>query len=44
MAVVYPGLVNIDNSQLTVTTINVYDENQKTHTYDLTDQFPDSLM
>ena len=30
MAVVYPGLVNIDNSQLTVTTINVYDENQKT--------------
>ena len=41
MAVVYPGLVNIDNSQLTVTTINVYDENQKTHTYDLTDQFPE---
>ena len=40
MAVVYPGLVNIDNSHLTVTTINVYDENQKTHTYDLSDQFP----
>lgn len=41
MAVVYPGLVNIDNSQLTVTTINVYDENQNTQTYDLTDQFPE---
>ena len=41
MAVVYPGLVNIDNSDITVTTVNVYDDNQRTHTYDLSDQFPD---
>lgn len=41
MAVVYPGLVNIDNSQIEVTTVNVYDESQKTNTYDLTSQFPD---
>ena len=40
MAVVYPGLVNIDNSDITVTTVNVYDDNQRTHTYDLSDQFP----
>ena len=40
MAVVYPGLVNIDNSQIDVTTVNVYDDNQRTHTYDLSDQFP----
>ncbi len=38
MAVVYPGLVNIDNSPITVTTVNVYDDNQRTHTYDLSDQ------
>lgn len=47
MAVVYPGLVNIDNSQIEVTTVNVYDESQKTNTYDLTSQFPawdDSLQ
>jgi hypothetical protein len=41
MAVVYPGLVNIDGSTITVNTVNVYDDNQRTHTYDLTDQFPD---
>ena len=41
MAVVYPGLVNIDNSQIEVNTVNVYDDNQRTHTYDLSDQFPD---
>ena len=41
MAVVYPGLVNIDASTITVTTVNVYDDNQRTHTYDLSDQFPD---
>ncbi|MAE81837.1 MAG: hypothetical protein CMB80_03810 [Flammeovirgaceae bacterium] len=40
MSVVYPGLVNVDNSPITVTTINVYDDNQRTHTYDLSDQFP----
>jgi hypothetical protein len=40
MSVVYPGLVNIDNSPITVTTINVYDDNQRTYTYDLTDQIP----
>tara|TARA_B100001059_G_scaffold134263_1_gene134521 strand:+ start:21939 stop:22361 length:423 start_codon:yes stop_codon:yes gene_type:complete len=40
MAVVYPGLVNIDNSQIEVNTVNVYDDNQRTHTYDLSDQFP----
>lgn len=40
MAVVYPGLVNIDNSQIDVTTVNVYDESQKTNIYDLTSQFP----
>jgi len=40
MAVVYPGLVNIDNSPINVTTVNVYDDNQRTHTYDLTDQIP----
>ena len=33
MAVVYPGLVNIDASTITVTTVNVYDDNQRTHTY-----------
>jgi hypothetical protein len=41
MAVVYPGLVNIDASTITVTTVNVYDDNQRTHTYDLTNQIPD---
>ena len=40
MAVMYPGLVNIDNSQIEVNTVNVYDDNQRTHTYDLSDQFP----
>ena len=40
MSVVYPGLVNVDNSPITVTTINVYDDNQRTYTYDLTDQIP----
>ena len=30
MAVVYPGLVNIDASTITVTTVNVYDDNQRT--------------
>ena len=40
MAVVYPGLVNIDASTITVTNVNVYDDNQRTHTYDLTDQIP----
>jgi len=40
MAVVYPGLVNIDNSQIEVNTVNVYDDNQRTHTYDLSNQFP----
>ena len=40
MAVVYPGLVNIDASTITVTTVNVYDDNQRTYTYDLTDQIP----
>jgi hypothetical protein len=32
--------VNIDNSPITVTTINVHDDNQSTHTYDLSNQFP----
>ncbi len=40
MSVVYPGLVNVDNSPITVTTINVYDEGQRTYMYDLSDQFP----
>lgn len=40
MAVVYPGLVNIDASTITVSTVNVYDDNQRTHTYDLTNQIP----
>lgn len=40
MAVVYPGLVNIDASTITVSTVNVYDDNQRTYTYDLTDQIP----
>jgi hypothetical protein len=40
MTVVYPGLVNIDGSTITVNTVNVYDDNQRTYTYDLTDQIP----
>jgi hypothetical protein len=40
MTVVYPGLVNIDASTITVSTVNVYDDNQRTYTYDLTNQIP----
>ena len=38
MALVYPGLVNIDNSTVTVTTINVYDETDTIITEDLSNQ------
>jgi hypothetical protein len=41
MALVYPGLVNIDNSTVTVTTINVYDETDTIITEDLSNQIPE---
>jgi hypothetical protein len=40
MALVYPGLVNIDNSTITVNTINVYDETDAIIVEDLSDQIP----
>ena len=41
MALVYPGLVNIDNSTITVSTINVYDETDAIIVEDLSDQIPE---
>lgn len=40
MPLVYPGLVNIDNSTVTVGTINVYDETDTIVTEDLSSQIP----
>lgn len=40
MALVYPGLVNIDNSTITVGTINVYDESDAVVLEDLSPQIP----
>ena len=40
MALVYPGLVNIDNSTITVSTINVYDETDTVVVEDLSAQIP----
>lgn len=41
MALVYPGLINIDNSTITVSTINVYDETDTIVTEDLSNQIPE---
>jgi hypothetical protein len=41
MALVYPGLVNIDNSTISVNTINVYDESDPIVTEDLSAQIPE---
>lgn len=40
MPLVYPGLVNIDNSNITVNTINIYDETDTIVTEDLSSQIP----
>ena len=40
MALVYPGLVNIDNSSISVGTVNVYDETETIITEDLSSQIP----
>ena len=40
MALVYPGLVNIDNSDNSITTINVYDQTDEIVTEDLSAQIP----
>lgn len=40
MALVYPGLVNIDNSTISVNTINVYDETDAIVVEDLSAQIP----
>lgn len=40
MTLVYPGLVNIDNSNITVTTINVYDDQDQIILEDLSSQIP----
>jgi len=41
MSVVYPGLVNIETSTITVNTLNVYDHGQSPLTFDLSSQIPD---
>ena len=42
MTLLYPGLVNIDNSNITVTTINVYDDSDPIIiTEDLSAQIPE---
>ena len=40
MPLVYPGLVNIDNSTITVDTINIYDETDTVVVEDLSSQIP----
>ena len=41
MTLIYPGLVNIDNSEVSVTTINVYDRSDFIVLEDLSSQIPD---
>ena len=41
MSLVYPGLVNIDNSQITVETVNAYSLNAEEISYDLSAQIPE---
>lgn len=41
MSVVYPGLVNVETSTITVNTLNVYDHGQDPLTFDLSNQIPD---
>lgn len=41
MSLVYPGLVNIDNSSISVTTVNVYDHSTEEISFDLSGQIPD---
>lgn len=40
MPLVYPGLVNIDNSTITIDTINVFDETDTVVVEDLSNQIP----
>ena len=40
MSLVYPGLVNIDNSSISVTTVNVYDHSTEEISFDISDQVP----
>ena len=40
MSLVYPGLVNIDNSSISVTTVNVYDHSTEEISYDLSGDIP----
>lgn len=41
MSTIYPGLVNIENSTVTVNTLNVYDHSETSLTYDISDQIPE---
>ena len=40
MTLVYPGLVNIDNSTISVGTVNVYDQSESIILEDLSSQIP----
>lgn len=41
MSTIYPGLVNIENSTVTVNTLNVYDHSETSLTYDISNQIPE---
>lgn len=40
MTLIYPGLVNIDNSNITVSTVNIYDDHDQIILEDLSAQIP----
>ena len=44
MSLVYPGLVNIDNSQITVETVNAYSLNAEEISYDLSAQITETAQ